>query len=132
MPYVDLASPTSKQVCPNSAACWSPSAAATGTPASTPTASPYTSAEERISGSTAIGTPIDSAIRSSHSSVCRFISRVREALVTSVTCRPPSTPPVRFQITQVSMVPNRMSPASARSRRPSTLSSSQRIFGPAK
>ena len=57
---------------------------------------------------------------------------VREALVTSVTCTPPSTPPVRFQMTQESMVPKRMSPRSARSRRPSTLSSSQRIFGPAK
>ncbi len=75
---------------------------------------------------------MDSAIFSSHCMVCRFISMVREALVTSVTCRPPLTPPVRFQMTQLSMVPKRMSPASARSRRPSTLSSSQRAFGPAK
>ena len=30
---------------------------------------------------------------------------VREALVTSVTCTPPSAPPVRFQISQLSMVP---------------------------
>ena len=52
--------------------------------------------------------------------------------MTSVTCTPPSVPPVRFQITQVSIVPNRMSPRSARSRSPSTLSSSQRTFGPAK
>ncbi|MGC0378333.1 hypothetical protein RKD28_005849 [Streptomyces sp. SAI-229] len=75
---------------------------------------------------------MDSAILSSHRMVCRFISMVREALVTSVTWRPPFTPPVRFQMTQVSMVPKRMSPASARSLRPSTLSSSQRALGPAK
>jgi len=69
-------------------------------------------------------------IFSSQSRVCRFISRVREALVTSVTWTPPSGPPVGSQITQLSMVPKRISPRSARSRRPSTLSSSQRIFGP--
>ena len=90
VPYVDLASPSAKQVWPNRAACWSPSAEATGMPPSRspslpPVTSPYTSAEERISGSIASGTPMDSAIFSSHSSVCRFISMVREALVTSVT-----------------------------------------------
>ncbi len=137
VPYVDLVSPSEKQVWPNRAACWSPSAEATGMPPSRsprrpPLISPYTSAEERISGSICIGTPIDSAIRSSHAMVCRFISRVREALVTSVTCLPPFTPPVRFQMTQVSIVPKSRSPASARSRRPSTLSSSQRALGPAK
>ena len=52
---------------------------------------------------------------------------VRLAFVTSVTCRP-----VSFQISQLSMVPNSTSPRSARSRSPSTWSSSQRSFGPAK
>ncbi len=44
---------------------------------------------------------------------------VRLALVTSVTCTPPSVPPVRFHSTQLSVVPKRASPfsASARSRR---------------
>ena len=40
VPYVHFASPGEKQVCPNSAACWSPSAEATGTPSSGPRASP--------------------------------------------------------------------------------------------
>src|SRR6266545_4034579 len=35
-------------------------------------------------------------------------------------CCPPLTPPVRFQITQVSVLPNSRSPASARSLAPST------------
>ena len=39
-------------------------------------------------------------------------------------------PPVRFQITQVSMLPNSSSPASARSRAPSTLSRIHPTFGP--
>ena len=41
-------------------------------------------------------------------------------------------PPVRFQTSQLSMVPNRTSPASAFSRAPGTLSSSQRSFSPEK
>ena len=54
---------------------------------------------------------------------------VRLALVTSVTCTPPSAPPVRFQISQLSMVPKSTSPRSARSRRPGVRSSSQRMRG---
>ena len=69
---------------------------------------------------------------SSQSSVLRSISIVRLAFVTSVMCRPPSVPPVRFQITQVSMLPNSRSPESALSAAPSTLSRIQRIFGPEK
>ena len=46
------------------------------------------------------------------------ISIVRLAFVTSVTCGPPFTPPVKFQISQVSIVPNSTSPRSARSRSP--------------
>ncbi len=57
---------------------------------------------------------------------------MRLAFVTSVTCTPPLGPPVRFQITHVSMLPNSSSPASARARAPSTLSRSHRIFGPEK
>ena len=57
---------------------------------------------------------------------------VRLALVGSVTCAPPLGPPVRFQISQVSMVPKSASPASAAARMPGTLSSSQRILGPEK
>ena len=57
---------------------------------------------------------------------------VRLALVTSVTCTPPLTPPVRFQMNQVSMVPNSRSPASAVARAPGTLSRIQRTLGPEK
>ena len=57
---------------------------------------------------------------------------MRLAFVTSVTCTPPFVPPVRFQITQVSMLPNTRSPASAFARAPSTLSRIHRTFGPEK
>ena len=57
---------------------------------------------------------------------------VRDALVTSVTCTPPSTPPVRFHNTQQSVLPNNRSPASAFSRAPSTFSRIQTIFVPEK
>ena len=72
------------------------------------------------------------AIFSSHASVFRSNSSVRLAFVTSVMCRPPSLPPVRFQMTQVSMLPNSRSPDSAFSRAPSTLSRIHRTFGPEK
>ena len=57
---------------------------------------------------------------------------VRLALVTSVRCRPPSTPPVRFHSSQESMVPNSASPESAAARRPSTSASIQASLPPAK
>ena len=69
---------------------------------------------------------------SSQASVSRSISIVRLAFVTSVMCRPPLVPPVRFQMHQVSMLPNTRSPASALARAPSTLSRIQRTFGPEK
>ena len=96
--------------------------------------SPYTSEEDLISGSIDSGMPMSAAIVSSQASVRRSISIVRLALVTSVTCTPPfSAPPVRFHSSQVSVLPNSRSPASARSRAlPSTLSRIQRIFGPEK
>ena len=61
-----------------------------------------------------------------------FISMVREALVTSVTCTPPSVPPVMFHTSQASVLPKSSSPCSARSRAPSTFSRIQAIFGPEK
>ena len=60
------------------------------------------------------------------------MSIVREALVTSVTCTPPLVPPVRFQMHQVSMLPNSRSPASALARAPSTLSRTHLTLGPEK
>ena len=57
---------------------------------------------------------------------------VRLALVTSVTCAPPSTPPVRFQITQESVLPKMASPSSAAARTPSTFSRIHWIFPPEK
>src|ERR1700693_4501965 len=71
------------------------------------------------------GTPMASSNVSSQSSVSRFMSIVRLALVTSVTWRP-----VRFQTSQLSMVPNSRSPSSARLRIPGALSSSQLTFAP--
>lgn len=93
---------------------------------------PYTSADDLISGRIAAGTFIADRIAGSHWSVDRFISIVRPALVTSVTCTPPSGPPVRFQISQESMVPKAISPRSARARSPGTSASSQAAFGPEK
>ena len=61
-----------------------------------------------------------------------FMSMVREALVTSVRCTPPSVPPVMFHSTQVSVLPNMRSPRSAASRAPSTLSRIHLTFGPEK
>src|SRR5919108_3597 len=99
-------------------------------PARSPTASPYTSLEALMSGSIARGIPSRLRISSSQSSVSRFMSSVRLAFVTSVTWTPPLAPPVSCQIHHVSMFPNRSSPASARSRVPSTLSRIHLIFVP--
>src|SRR5699024_5067867 len=94
--------------------------------------SPYTSEEERISGSIDIGMPMSAAIDSSQLKEERSMSIVREALVTSVMWIPPFTPPVMFHMVQVSVLPNRRSPASALARAPSTLSRIHLIFGPEK
>src|ERR1035437_10047564 len=87
------------------------------------------------------------SISPSQSSVRRFISIDRLAFVTSVTwtaARPadlpaaspgasaPPAPPVRFQMSQLSIVPKRRSPASALALAPGTLSRIQAIFGPEK
>ena len=57
---------------------------------------------------------------------------VRLALVTSVTCTPPSAPPVRFQMTHVSILPNTASPRSAAALTPSTFSRIHCSFVPEK
>src|SRR5690349_17654130 len=57
---------------------------------------------------------------------------VRLALLTAVTCAPPRGPPVRFQISHVSMFPNTARPSLAANRAPGTLSRIHRIFGPEK
>ncbi len=132
VPYVFFASPGSKQACPNRAACWSPRSPAIGTPARSPTHVPYTSDDERISGRIARGTPMAASSSSSQASDARSISIVRLALVTSVTWTPPVGPPVRFQMHHESIVPTSSRPSSSAARTPGTLSSIQRIFGPAK
>src|SRR5438876_12058452 len=53
---------------------------------------------------------------------------VRDAFVGSVTCAPPRGPPVKFQITQESMVPIRRCPDAARIFASGTLARSHRIF----
>lgn len=123
VPYVFFASPAVKQVCPKSAACWSPRMPATGTPSSTPPAHvPYTSEEERMTGSMARGMRSAASMPSSQSRASMCISMVRLALVTSVTWTPPEGPPVRFQSSHVSTLPNSASPRSPASRTPGTWS----------
>ena len=85
-----------------------------------------------ISGSMDSGMPMSLAMSSFQSRVSMFISMVREALVTSVTCTPPFTPPVMFHTSQESVLPNIRSPASAFSRAPSTLSRIHLTLGPEK
>ena len=70
-----------------------------------------------MAGSIAAGTPTAARSSGSQASVARSISMVRDAFVTSMTWMPPRTPPVSFQISQLSMVPNSRSPASAAARR---------------
>ena len=126
--------PISKQAWPKVAACWSPRMPAIGVSMrrSFLRPYPYTSEEDLISGSIDIGMPMSFAMSSFQSRVSMFMSMVREALVTSVTCTPPLTPPVRFHTSQESVLPNSRSPASARSRAPSTFSRIQAILGPEK
>ena len=57
---------------------------------------------------------------------------VRLALVGSVTCTPPSVPPVRFHSSQESVLPKIASPFSAASRAPSTFSRIHWILPPEK
>ena len=70
-------------------------------------------------GSMARGMSNSSSSSSSQSRVSMLYSMVREALVRSVTW---ALPPVSFQTSQVSTVPNRISPFAAFSRLPGTWS----------
>jgi hypothetical protein len=78
------------------------------------------------------GTPKIASSSSSQSSDSRSMSMVRLALVTSVTCAPPSMPPVRCHSSHVSTVPKAASPRSAAARSPSTFSSSHCSLPPEK
>ena len=122
-----LDSPGSNAACPNVAACWSPRTPAIGTPATAAGAEigAITPEDGRISGSIERGMPNTSSICGDQSSVRRSIRSVRLAFVTSVTWR---APPVRFQTSQVSGVPNSRCPASASSRAPGTCSRIQAIL----
>jgi len=83
-------------------------------------------------GSIDSGIVMSAAMSASQVSVARSMSIVRDAFVGSVTCTPPSTPPVMFHSTHASVLPNRRSPRSAFSRAPSTLSRIHFTFGPEK
>ena len=85
-----------------------------------------------IVGSIDMGMPKISQTSSRQVRVRMSMSIVREALVTSVQCTPPLTPPVRFHKSHESVFPKRRSPASARSRAPSTLSRIHLIVEPEK
>ena len=92
------------------AACWSPRSPPIGTsPPNGPSARVrwYAAACEdgTMLGSIARGIPKKLNSSGSQSSVSRSINMVRLALVTSVMCWPPSTPPVRFHNSQLSVVP---------------------------
>ena len=90
---------------------------------------PYTSEEEHTRGIIERGTPSRSSSSWSHSSVLMLNSIVREALDTSVTW---TSPRVSCQTSQLSTVPKRSLPASARSRAPGTLSRIHLILVPEK
>ena len=85
-----------------------------------------------IFGSIDLGMLKKPSSSSSQSSVSRSISMVLLALVGSVTCEPPLTPPVRFQMTHESVLPKAASPASAAARTPSTFSRIHWILPPEK
>ena len=101
-------------------------------PTRAPRATPYTSLDALMAGSMAYGMPRSLRMSGSHSKVSRFISIVRLALETSVTCTPPLGPPLRCQMIQVSIVPNRSSPLSALAYAPGTWSRIHLILGPEK
>ena len=79
----------------------------------------------RTSGSIARGTSNSASTSGSQSRVCRLNNCVREAFVWSQAC---TDPPVRFHVSQLSMVPAHSSPFAARRRPSGSESSSQRIL----
>ncbi|WBY07883.1 hypothetical protein PIB19_21940 [Sphingomonas sp. 7/4-4] len=95
-----------------------------GSPEGTPAArvSPKRESDGRIVASTAAGIPNNASIAGSQSSVSSDINWVRDALLGSVAC---AAPPVSRDSSQLSTVPARSSPASARARAPGVSSRSQ-------
>jgi hypothetical protein len=75
-----------------------------------------------ISGSISRGMPKNPSSSSSQSRVSQVHEHRARGVGHVGDVRPPSGPPVRFQTTQLSIVPKRASPRSAASRRPSTFS----------
>src|SRR3989442_14510210 len=102
----------------NSAACWSPAIPAIGVAPRNSVVSPYTALETPTAGNIERGTPNNLSSSSSQSPVRTLNSIVLEALLGSVAC---TRPPVRFQRSQVSTVPNASLPALALARAPGTL-----------
>ena len=116
---------------PNRAACWSPATPVMGkaAPSASGSVVPNDPDDGRTSGNTARGTSKSPSISSDQSSRRMSKSMVRAAFVTSVAW---TRPPVSFQISQLSTVPNASSPAWARSRAPSTWSRTQASLVPEK
>ena len=125
VPYVFFTMPGRVQHWPKRAACWSPAMPAMGILPPSRLVSPKTSLEPRTSGSTLRGTLNSFSNSASQSPVRRLYSIVREALLASVTC---TVPPVSFQMSQVSMVPNASRPCRAKARAPFTCLSSHAIL----
>ena len=122
MPYVHLVSPGAKQAWPTSAACWSPSAARDRHPRQ---ARPRTCRRpRRCRGSPGASARGMSKISSSLSDQ-RQRREVHEHGAAGVgdvgDVPPPLRPPVRFQISQDSIVPKRASPRHGRGAQPGDL-----------
>src|SRR5437588_12514094 len=100
---------------------------AMGTPctASASDALPYASLDDRTSGSTLGGTPNSRSSSSSQSHVWMSNSIVRDALLTSVTCRMPL---LTFDLSHVSTVPNASLTAPAHARAPGPSSRIHRLL----
>ena len=87
-----LDSPSSKQVCPKSADCWSPAMPAIGSDSPRNEAGSVGATSPQLgtrSGSASRGTPKSSHSSSDQSPASRSNSSVRQALETSVTCQVP-------------------------------------------
>ncbi|MCY1550365.1 hypothetical protein D9M68_866170 [compost metagenome] len=113
--------PAVKQAWPKRALCWSPATPpiSSGAPSHSVFISPKCALDGRASGIRLFGMSSRASSSSSHSRLCTLNSMVRDALLTSVTCR---SPPVSCQINQLSTVPKASSPRSACARAPGTLS----------
>jgi hypothetical protein len=96
-----LVSPGARQAWPIVAACWSPARPQIGIEPPNRLVVPKRPAQSTISGSASRGAPNRSTSPSLQAPLPRPISRVREALVASVTW----APSVRFHTSQLSTVP---------------------------